>query len=72
MTILIVEEGRTFIRTLGSGVFKLGILGLTLSGSENSFFEFGTSGFRVFKLGISGLILPVSGNSFSEFRDVGI
>ena len=32
--------GETFFGTLGSGVFKLWISGLTLPGSWNSFFEF--------------------------------
>ena len=59
------KGGRTLIGTPGLGVFKLGISGLILSGSGNSFFsdlgisgltlfKFGTSGFRVFKPGISG------------------
>ena len=37
---LSMRGDRTFIGTPGSGVFKLGISGLTLSGSGNSFLEF--------------------------------
>ena len=36
----IIEGDRTFIRTPGSDVFKLGISGLVLSGSGNYFYEF--------------------------------
>ena len=40
----------TFMGTSGSGVFKLGISWLTLSGCGNSFSNFGKSGFKFIKI----------------------